>query len=107
MKKSKKIIVICISLLIVCIIGAGGYVGNMLGYFNSGNSPKYSVKNSDTVSSTLKGKTIIFLGSSVTYGYASKGESFVDFLEKQDGITAVKEAKSGTTLVDDKSSSYI
>lgn len=79
----------------------------MLGYFNKGNASAYSVKNSDAVNSKLKDKTIIFLGSSVTYGYASKGESFVDFMEKQDGITAVKKAKSGTTLVDDKNNSYI
>lgn len=56
---------------------------------------------------SLKGKTIIFLGSSVTYGSAANGSSFADFLEKEDGIVSVKEAKSGTTLVDDKASSYI
>ncbi|MBE6755452.1 MAG: hypothetical protein E7555_03205 [Ruminococcaceae bacterium] len=33
--------------------------------------------------------------------------SFADFLEKSDGIHAVKEAVSGTTLVDEKSNSYV
>lgn len=55
----------------------------------------------------LKGKTVIFLGSSVTYGSASGGVSFADFLEKEDGIISVKEAVSGTTLVDNDSSSYV
>lgn len=55
----------------------------------------------------LRGKTIIFLGSSVTYGSASGGISFADFLEKEDGIISVKEAVSGTTLADNNSSSYI
>lgn len=50
----------------------------------------------------LNGKMIIFLGSSVTYGAAAGGESFVDFLKKKDGIIAVKEAVSGTVLVDEK-----
>lgn len=52
----------------------------------------------------LSGKTIIFLGSSVTYGAAAEGESFVDLLEKYDGIKAVKEAVSGTTLADGEES---
>lgn len=56
---------------------------------------------------SLKGKTVIFLGSSVTYGSAANGVSFADFLEKEDGIISVKEAVSGTTLVDGDSSSYV
>ena len=55
----------------------------------------------------LRGKTIIFLGSSVTYGAAAGGVSFADILEKEDGIVSVKEAVSGTTLADMKSSSYV
>lgn len=99
--------VVAIILAVAIILGAGGYVGNMMGYFNKGNASEYSVKNSRVAPSKLNDMTIIFLGSSVTYGYASKGESFVDFMEKQDKITAIKKAKSGTTLVDDSKSSYI
>ena len=51
--------------------------------------------------STLKGKTILFLGSSVTLGAASCSESFADYLEKIDGIHKIKEAVNGTTLVND------
>lgn len=65
------------------------------------------MKKLESVDSYLNGKKIIFLGSSVTYGSASRGKSFVDFLVEQDGITAVKEAVPGTTLVDDEGSSYI
>ncbi|MBQ3292074.1 MAG: SGNH/GDSL hydrolase family protein [Mogibacterium sp.] len=50
--------------------------------------------------SLLTGKTIIFLGSSVTYGAAAEGQSFVELFEHLDGVNAIKEAKSGTTLVD-------
>lgn len=68
-----------------------------------GNADKYSVENTDMkADSLLKGKTIIFLGSSVTYGSDAMGQSFVDFMEKMDGINVVKEAVSGTTLVDKK-----
>lgn len=95
------------AILALCIIFSLGYYGKTLGLYCKGNGAEYSVKKTESKDSLLKGKTIIFLGSSVTYGAASLGESFVDFLVKQDGITAVKEAKSGTTLVDDKGDSYI
>ena len=59
------------------------------------------------VSSPLKGKTIIFLGSSVTYGSAAGGQSFVELFETLDGVKAVKEAVSGTTLADTAADSYV
>lgn len=49
----------------------------------------------------------MFLGSSVTYGEASGGYSFVDELERKDGIVPFKEAVSGTTLVTMGKDSYI
>lgn len=73
-----------------------------------GNDMRYSVQlTEEKKNSPLKNKKIIFLGSSVTYGSKSEGESFVDFLEKADGISAVKEAVPGTTLVDNGEQSYI
>lgn len=73
-----------------------------------GNAAEYSVsQTAEKKNSRLKGKTVIFLGSSVTYGARSKGESFVDFLEKADGIIPVKEAVSGTTLADNGPQSYV
>ncbi len=92
----------------MAIIAAGCYVGNMLGVFAKGNYGEYSLEKTQQVpDSVIQGKTVIFLGSSVTYGYGSLGVSFADFLEKTDGITAVKEAVSGTTLADIKGNSYV
>ena len=56
---------------------------------------------------TLSGKTVLFLGSSVTYGSAAGGVSFADILADQLGFTCVKEAVSGTTLADLNKSSYV
>lgn len=93
-------------LLIVANIAA--LPGKINPKWRDGNALLYSVKlTRANKSSTIKGKTVIFLGSSVTYGSQSEGESFVDFLEKADGIVAVKEAVSGTTLVDNGPTSYI
>lgn len=55
----------------------------------------------------LSGKTVLFLGSSVTYGSASGGVSFADITAEQLGFTCVKEAVSGTTLADLEDSSYV
>lgn len=105
MKAKLKII---ISILLVVLLVSGIYVSNMFGFFNRGNYGEYSLKNTTTIeNSPIKDKTVIFLGSSVTFGYGSMGVSFVDYLEKTDGIHAVKEAVSGTTLVDIKDNSYV
>lgn len=55
----------------------------------------------------LKGKTVLFLGSSVTYGFASGGVSFADIMAKNCGINMIKDAVSGTTLADVDESSYV
>ena len=105
MNKKLKIV---ISILLVVILVSGIYVSNMFGFFNRGNYGDYSLKNTTTiVNSPIKDKTVIFLGSSVTYGYGSMGVSFADFLEKTDGINTIKEAVSGTTLVNVKDNSYV
>ena len=105
MKSKLKIV---ISILLVVILVSGIYVSNMFGFFNRGNYGAYSLKNTSVIEkSPIKDKTVIFLGSSVTYGYGSMGVSFADFLEKADGIIAIKEAVSGTTLVDVKDNSYV
>ena len=102
----KKHIKIILSVLIVIILIAGGYVGNMFGLFNSGNYKAYN-GNTNANLSPIYGKTVIFLGSSVTYGYGSLGTSFVEYLKEADGIIPVKEAVSGTTLADIRESSYV
>lgn len=65
-----------------------------------GNAAQYGVNQTRTVPSPLKDKRIAFLGSSVTWGFGALGESFVDYLAKKDGVVPIKEAVSGTTLVD-------
>jgi peptide-methionine (S)-S-oxide reductase len=55
----------------------------------------------------LKGKTVLFLGSSVTYGSASGGVSFADMMAEQMGFFCIKEAVSGTTLADLDETSYV
>ena len=62
---------------------------------------------SETPLSNIKGKTFFFLGSSVTYGYAAGGVSFVEYIEQRNECTCRKEAVSGTTLVDNGESSYV
>ena len=70
--------------------------------------PQYNPANVEALAdSPLKGKKIIFLGSSVTFGSNSNEASFVEYLAARDGIEYVKEAVSGTTLVDNGDSSYI
>ena len=66
-----------------------------------GNAEAYDVERLEKhEASALTGKTVLFLGSSVTYGAAAEGQSFVELFETLDGVNAIKEAKSGTTLVD-------
>lgn len=57
--------------------------------------------------SPLAGMHFCFLGSSVTYGSAAGGVSFVEYICKRNGYSFVKEAVSGTTLVDNGPDSYI
>ena len=66
----------------------------------NGNAEKYDVKNVLPLeNSPLNGKNILFLGSSVTYGWAAQGTSFADYIAKRNEATVIKEAVSGTTLV--------
>lgn len=73
----------------------------------AGNQPKYSPENVPPMdNSPLRGKTVCFLGSSVTYGAASLGISMAEYLERRLGVRVIKEAVSGTTLVDNGEDSY-
>lgn len=106
----KKAIIIPIAVILAVAVAAGVYIpiAKSQGVFSKGNAAEYSVAQTQALeSSPIKGKTYIFLGSSVTYGSAAKGESFADFLEKKDGIKPIKEAVSGTCLVDEKNNSYV
>jgi lysophospholipase L1-like esterase len=92
-------------LLTAAILTGGIFAGKTLGVFSMGN---YGVPQTPPVKGTaLEGKTVLFLGSSVTYGYAAFGHSFADDLREIYGVNAVKEAVSGTTLADLKDNSYV
>lgn len=71
------------------------------------NTPQPTEEPSMNVEHSLEGKTFFFLGSSVTYGSASGGKSFVDYIEDNNNCNCIKVAVSGTTLVDNGSNSYV
>ncbi len=74
----------------------------------AGNGDVYSVENVEELeNSPLEGVNICYLGSSVTYGASSLQTSFVEYIAKRNNTTYVKEAVSGTTLVDEGIGSYI
>lgn len=80
----------------------------LIGPFVPGNAKKYSVAHTEQLAdSPLSGRTLFFLGSSVTAGLASENESFVDYIRKRNHCYCVKEAKSGTTLMDNGKQSYV
>ena len=59
------------------------------------------------LNSQMEERVIVFLGSSVTYGECSGGVSFADLMEMRGHCRAIKEAVSGTTLVDEGPDSYV
>lgn len=63
-----------------------------------GNNDKYSVSNVNTIDSNISNKKIYWLGSSITYGYASCGESIVDFISKKYNLISLKNAVTGATI---------
>ncbi len=57
--------------------------------------------------SPLKGKRILFLGSSVTLGACSGEYSMADSIRDTDGAEVTKEAVNGTTLSTARDNSYV
>lgn len=73
-----------------------------------GNSEIYNLENiEDIESNILENMTIFFLGSSVTKGASSLDISFVDYIGKRNNAIVIKEAVSGSTLVNQGANSYI
>lgn len=75
--------------------------------FHIGNDSRYINSIKIQPETILKGKRILFIGSSVTRGAASMNISFADMLQKKYNIYMIKDAIDGTTLVDVDSNSYI
>lgn len=120
-KKKMAVIISCICLgLAVVILGWfmlcgylwswGPFSGMADARFRNlpGNGKEYSLERVEPLAdSPLEGLRIGYLGSSVTYGAASLHTSFVEYIAKRNGTEYVKEAVSGTTLVDEGVGSYI
>ena len=107
-KINKRIILIIIAVLLILQIGWIAFSGMQWGWGPfaklhdikmsklPGNDDKYELsRTKENVHDGLQGKKIIFLGSSVTY------------IGKRNQAEVVKEAVSGTTLVDNGANSYI
>jgi lysophospholipase L1-like esterase len=63
---------------------------------------------STNTADSLSGLQLIWLGSSVTYGQQAQGYSMADYLEESHpALKSYKYTVSGTTLVDDSSTSYV
>jgi lysophospholipase L1-like esterase len=93
---SAKIVVLCAAMAVLSGCGANG------------NSSDYDVEKIETLdNSPLKGKTLYFLGSSVTIGYGSNGMAFPHYIAKRDQCAVVVEAVTGTTLMDKNENSYV
>ena len=120
-KKGKKKIVIgilCVAAILLVaqlvILGAKGGIGPLKFLKNNqlakepGNAAEFAPENVTPLEdSPLKGKKLLFLGSSVTYGYASMQTSMADYLAILDGCEVTKEAVNGTTLAGSDSSTYV
>ena len=107
-------IVLGLAAVELCAIGYLGGLGP-LGFLRTmaqgktpGNKAAYSF---DSISalpeSPLKGKTVCVLGSSVVYGHASQKVAVGEYVEKRFDCKLIKEAVSGTTLVDQNDKSYV
>ena len=73
-----------------------------------GNAPCYAPKQVKSVGHTsLTGKNVLYLGSSVTLGAAALEVSFAEYIAARNGNSFVKEAVSGTTLCDTFPGSYV
>lgn len=111
-KRWKKVLlIILLILLILLIFGAVSVVKATRKFIAQneskqadipGNASTYDPDQIDALEdSPLKGKNIVFLGSSVTDGASAMGVSFADYIGKLDGVNVTKEAVSSTTLVDE------
>ena len=119
-KKRKKIVMIVVIVVVILVViqmvllGLLGGMGPLKGLQEMrmkrlpGNAEEYDFANlEENEYSPMKGETMFALGSSVTYGAASMEQAVGEYLTTRLGMNLVKEAVSGTTLVDSGSSSYV
>ena len=118
-RKKKKVMIILIAIAVFLLVewlfigyrfsfGPFKALGDIRMNKIPGNAQSY---NMDTVepleNSPLKGKNVLFLGSSVTYGSASLRQGIPEYFAARFGCNYTKEAVSGTTLVDNGKNSYV
>lgn len=94
---TKRITLTAISALALAALFAILYFCNV---FTPSNQSKYDAKNCERRDTVLTGKTIYWLGSSVTLGMESGEQAVADYIAARNGTICVKEAVSGTTLID-------
>lgn len=88
--------------------GPFSFLGNIKKAKKEGNSSIYDFSSlAEMEDSPIAGKEVCFLGSSVTYGSASMGQSVPEYFAVRMGCISTKEAVSGTTHVDEGNKSYI
>lgn len=92
--KSKKILSFALTVFCGCIFALSGC--------SAANAAKYDPSGCEAAENALTGKTIYWLGSSVTLGMKSENCSMADYISARNGVTCVKEAVSGTTLIDEE-----
>lgn len=118
-KKKKKTMIIILAILVFLLLewlfigyrfsyGPFKGLGDIRMAKLPGNAESYGMDSlGETENSPLKGKKVLFLGSSVTYGAASLREGIPEYFAVRLGCEITKEAVSGTTLTDDSNSSYV
>lgn len=118
--KGKKKVIILIGAIALFLLAQWLFIGYRFSFgpFNAlgdirmkgfpGNGDNY---NMDTVKpleeSPMKGKNVLFLGSSVTYGSASLRQGIPEYFASRFECNYKKEAVSGTTLTDNGRKSYV
>lgn len=74
----------------------------------AGNADQYDITRLTPLpDSPLRGRTVFFLGSSVTNGAASQHQALPEYFAARLGCRSIKEAVDGTTLANDAPDSYI
>lgn len=88
--------------------GPAKTLGNIRLMGMQGNAAEYDFSQIEPMeNSPLEGKTVLFLGSSVTNGAAALQQSIPEYFAARMGCTAIREAVDGTTLCDTGSNSYV
>ncbi len=73
-----------------------------------GNAQQYDFSHIEPMAeSPLQGKTVLFLGSSVTNGEAALRQSIPEYFAARLGCSSIREAVDGTTLTDNGKNSYV